>query len=120
MGLHVNADKREDMCFNQGDISTLNGGSLKLADKFTHLGNRVSSIESDINMRWAEAWIAIDKLLIIWKSDLSDKIKRNFFQAAVVSILLYGCTTWMQTKRIKKKLDGNCSRILRALLKKDE
>ena len=29
----------------------------------------------------------------IWKSDLTDKMKHSFFQAAVVSILLYGCTT---------------------------
>ena len=26
--------------------------------------------------------------------DLTDKMKCSFFQAAVVSILLYGCTTW--------------------------
>ena len=36
---------------------------------------------------------------IIWKSDLTDKMKCSFFQAAVVSILLYGCTTWTLTKR---------------------
>ena len=36
VGLHVNADKTEYMCFNQrGDISTLNSSSLKLVDKFT-------------------------------------------------------------------------------------
>ena len=38
---------------------------------------------------------------------MNDKIKRSFFQAAVVSILLYGCTTWTLTKRMEKKLDGN-------------
>ena len=38
IGLHVNADKTEYICFNQrGDISTLNGSSLKLLDKFTYL-----------------------------------------------------------------------------------
>ena len=52
------------------------------------------------------------------KSNLTDKLKRSFFQAAVVSILLYGCTTWMQTKRLEKKLDGNYSRMLRAILNK--
>ena len=31
-------------------------------------------------------------------------MKRSFFQAAVVSILLYGCTTWTLTKRLEKKL----------------
>ena len=30
-------------------------------------------------------------------------MKRSFFQAAVVSILLYGCTTWTLTKRLEKK-----------------
>ena len=33
IGLHVNADKTEYVCFNKkGDISTLNGGSLKLVN----------------------------------------------------------------------------------------
>ena len=45
-------------------------------------------------------------------------MKRSYFQAAVVSILLYGCTTWTLTKRLEKKLDGNYTRILRAILNK--
>ena len=45
-------------------------------------------------------------------------MKRSFFQAAVVSILLYGCTTWMLTKQMEKKLDGNYTRMLRAVLNK--
>ena len=49
---------------------------------------------------------------------LTNKIKCNFFQAAVVSILLYGCTTWTLTKWLKKKLDGNYTSMLRAILNK--
>ena len=45
-------------------------------------------------------------------------MKRSFFQAAIVSILIYGCTTWTLTKRMEKKLDGNYTRILRAILNK--
>ena len=45
-------------------------------------------------------------------------MKRSFFQAAVVSILLYGCTTWTLTKRMEKRLDGNYTRMLRAILNK--
>ena len=98
IGLHVNAHKMEYMCFNQtGDISTLNGNSLKLVDKFTYLGSSVSSTETDINTRLANAWTAINRLPVIQKSDLTDKMKRSFFQAAVMSILLYGCTTWTLT-----------------------
>ena len=45
-------------------------------------------------------------------------MKCSFFQAAVVSILLYGCTTWTLTKWLEKKLDGNYTRMLRAILNK--
>ena len=102
IGLHVNAHKTEYMCFNQtGDISTLDVSSLKLIDKFTYQGSSVSSTEKDIDTQLTKAWTAIDKLSIIWKSDLTDKMKRNLFQAAVVSILLYVCTTWTLTKRLE-------------------
>ena len=40
-----------------------------------------------------------------------------FSQAAVVSILLYGCTTWTLTNRLEK-LHGNYTRMLRAILNK--
>ena len=60
----------------------------------------------------------MDRLSVIWKSDLTDIIKSSFFQAATVSILLYGCTTWTLTKQMENKLDGNYTRILRAVLNK--
>ena len=118
IGLHVNACKMEYMWFYQRcDISTLNGSSLKLVDKFTCLESSVSSTEKYINTRLATAWTTIDRLSVRWKSDLTEKIKRTFFQAAVVSILLYGCTTCTLTKRMEKKLDSNYTRMLRAILK---
>ena len=107
------------MCYNQtGDISTLDGTSLKLVDKFIYLGSSVSSTKKDIDTRLSKIWTAIDKPSIIWKSDLTDKMKHSFFQAAVMSILLYGCTTWTLTKRLETKLDGNYTRTLRAILNK--
>ena len=101
---------------DSGDISTQDGSSLKLVDKFTNLGSTVSSTEKDIDTRLTKAWTAIDKLSIIRKSDLTDKMKCSFFQAAVVSILLYGCTTWTLTKRLEKNLDGTYTRMVREIL----
>ena len=107
------------MCYNQtGDISTLDGTSLKLVDKFTYLGSSVLSTEKDIDTWLTKTWTAIDKLSIIWKSDLTDKMKHSFFLEAFVSIKLYGCTTWTLTKRLEKKLDGNYTRMLRPILNK--
>ena len=102
------------MCYNQTrDISTLDGTPLELVDKFTYLGSSVSSTEKDIDTRLTKTWTAIDRLSIIWKSNLTNS---SFFQVAVASILLYGCTTWTLIKRLEKKLDGNYTRMLRAIL----
>ena len=68
-GIHVH---------QRGDISTLNGSFLKLVDKFTYAGSSVSTTEKDINTRLAKAWTAINRLLVKWKSDLTDKIKCSF------------------------------------------
>ena len=112
-------NKTEYMCFNQrGDISKIKAGPLKLVYKFTYLGSSVSSTENDTNTYLAKAWPAIDSLLVIWMSDLTDKFQRIFFPATVECILLYGCTTWTLTKRMEKKLDSNYSRMVRAFLNK--
>ena len=101
------------MCFNQtGDISTLEGTSLKLGDKFTYLGSSVSSTEKDIDTRLSISYRSYGNQT--WPI----KMKCSFFQAAVVSILLYGCTTWTLTKWLEKKLDSNYTRMLRAILNK--
>ena len=44
------------MIFQTSDISTVNGSSLKLVDKFTYLGSSFSSTETDIDTRIAKAW----------------------------------------------------------------
>ena len=45
----------------------------------------------------AKAWTAIDRLLVIWKSDLSDKNKMWNFQAVVMSVQL--CGQWLSVWR---------------------
>ena len=91
IGLYVNANKTEYMCFNQnGDISTLNGGYLKLMDKLSYLGSNVTSTENDISTRLPKAWTTIDRLSVLWKSDLSDKIKQLFPSSGRVHT-----TVWM-------------------------
>ena len=116
MSMHT----KKNICaiIKRGTSPLLTEPLLKLGDKFTYLGSSVASTEKDIDTWLTKAWTTIDKLSIIWKSDLTDKRKRSFFQAAVVSILLYGCTTWMLTKRLEEKLDGNYTRILRVILNK--
>ena len=51
----------------------------------------------------------------IWKSKLSEGLKRNFFRAAVEFVLVYGSVTWTLTQSIEKKIEGAYTRILRAV-----
>ena len=105
--LHVNVHKTEYMRFNQkGNISTLNSSSLKLVDKFTYLGSSVSLTKT--NQGIDSYWLAIGHREV--------RPDHSFFQAGIVLILLYGCTTWMLTKRLGKRLDSNYTRMLRAIL----
>ena len=95
ISLHVNEGKTEYMCFNQNkkwDISKLQAGSLKLADKITYLGSSVLSTEIDINMQLATAWTSL-----IWRSDVSDKKNTIFPGNSRVN-----STTWMHHMDAKK------------------
>ena len=101
--LYLHTNKTEFMCFKQGAISHLYRKPLKSVDQFTYLASNISSTESDVNIHRIRKWTAIVRLSIVSKSDLSDKIKQDIFQAAVVSLLLYGCTTSTLTKHMGKK-----------------
>ena len=99
------------MSFNQnGAISILNNMPLKLVDQFIFLGRNISSTEIIVSICIGKAWTAVESLLTMWQSD---KIKQESFQAVVVSVLLYGCTTLM--KHLEKKLDGNNAMMLHAV-----
>jgi len=52
----------------------------------------------------------------VWKSKLSDDLKRRLFVATVESVLLYGAETWTLTAQQDKALDGVYTRMLRMAL----
>ena len=52
--------------------------------------------------RWPYSWCLVG----CFRQDLFNIARSilSFFQAVVISILLYGCTIWTLTKRLKKKI----------------
>ena len=60
----------------------------------------------------------LSTFLTICKSNISNKIKQEFFQAVSISVLLYSCNIWTLTKCLEKKLNGNYTRKLHAILSK--
>ena len=80
IGFCANASKTELIYLKQGgDISTLRGKLLKLVDLFLNIACNISSTENNVNIRQVKVWAGIVKWSIIWKSDLFEKIKRDFF-----------------------------------------
>ena len=89
ISISVNSNEIELMYFKQeGAICTLSVKPLKIVDQFTYQGSNISSTESDINICLMKARNTVDRLVIIWKSDLSDKIKQVFFQACWLEQIL--------------------------------
>ena len=81
---------------------------MKLVNKFIYLGRSVSLTEKDINKWLAKAWTAIHRQSVIWRSNLTYKKKRIFFQTAVVPMLLYGYIAWTLTKSLTAITQGCC------------
>ena len=108
--------KTEFMYSKYARANSLNSKPLRLVEHFPYLGSNISSTESEVNIRIGKTWTVICRLSIIWKSDLCNKIRREFFQA--VSVLLYSCTTWTLMNCFEKNLNGNYTKTLRVVWKK--
>ena len=118
-GLYLNADKTEFICLNQEaseGMKSLSGEKIKQVADFKYLGSYVAYTERDVGIRIGKAWGALNQLDKIWKSNLPDNLKRNFFRAAVESVLAYGSISWTLTSQLENKIDGSYTRMLRAAL----
>ena len=92
------------MYFKQEEaISSLRSNTQKLVDHFPFLGSNISTTENDGNIVLEKIWTGVFRLLIIWRVDLSDALKKNYFQAVAVWKVLYGCTKWTITKHVEPK-----------------
>ena len=83
-------------------------------DKFRNNRMKMNLRKYELLKRIRSAyWKWINIVYVQCKSDLY-----SFSQAVVVSIQLYRCTIWTLTKRMEKKLDGDCTRMLWVILNK--
>ena len=115
IGLYLNTDKTKYIHLNPsspGQICSLDGTEIELVDDFKYLGSYTNT-DNDMKSRIGQAWGAINSLDKVWKSTIKKHTKTKVFKATVESILLYGAESWALTRALKKKLDGNYTRMLR-------
>ncbi|KAI8494385.1 hypothetical protein Bbelb_276110 [Branchiostoma belcheri] len=124
LGLSINWSKTELMHIGDGpDPAPLsfNNTTVNFVSTFNYLGSTVSrtgDLKPEIDRRRGLAAAAIQALWRpLWKHrHISLGTKLRVYNAAVVSILLYGAETWPLSNTLAARLDGFDSRCLRRIL----
>ena len=112
VGLEINIPKTEQMRRNLPSTEpppanlTINGQKIAIVEDFKYLGSHMASAAKDVQARIGLAWVAFHKLESILKSpQLKVDFRIRLFNASCVSILLYGCETWVLTRDLENDLD---------------
>ena len=96
---------------------------IAIIDDFKYLGSYVGCTMKDVNNRIALAWVALNKLRAILKAQIPTvQFKMRLFNEAFVSVLLYGCETWVLSEILLKKLNvfaQTCYRIMLGIRQSD-
>ncbi|KAI8496714.1 hypothetical protein Bbelb_253690 [Branchiostoma belcheri] len=124
LGLSINWSKTELMHIGDGpDPAPLsfNNTTVNFVSTFNYLGSTVSrtgDLKPEIDRRRGLAAAAMQALWRpLWKHrHISLGTKLRVYNAAVVSILLYGAETWPLSNTLAARLDGFDSRCLRRIL----
>jgi hypothetical protein len=125
LGLTISVSKTEYMTANCHPHPTLTvyGEPIKHVTDFKYLGSKMASTASDLKRRKALAWCAFWKLERLWKSSLlSIPAKVKLFHTTCVTILLYGCESWVLSLDMESKINAfatSCYRIMLNIKRKD-
>ncbi|KAI8518905.1 hypothetical protein Bbelb_021620 [Branchiostoma belcheri] len=124
LGLSINWSKTELMHIGNGPDHapfSFNNITVNFVSTFNYLGSTVSrtgDLKPEIDRRRGLAAAAMQALWRpLWKHrHISLGTKLRVYNAAVVSILMYGAETWPLSNTLAARLDGFDSRCLRRIL----
>ncbi len=116
VGLRVNPRKTEVLHVPGPNINiSLEGKTLAVCNKFSYLGGQVPCCRDDFRHRKSLAWLAFNRLRVVFNSKiLSDCLRAKLFAATIETVLLYNAVTWTLTRTLEEDLDAAHSRLLRA------
>jgi hypothetical protein len=102
---------------------TLKGLPIKRVDDFKYLGSMMKSTQTDFDKRKGLAHGAWANLKKLWNAEhIPLYIKLNVFEASVISILIYGCESWIISEQLESKINSfatNCYRHLLGIKRAD-
>ena len=109
LGLVISALKTEYMTVNCNPQPALQvyGDPINHVSDFRYLGSMVASGSSDLKRRKSLAWCAFWKLEQLLKSPhISITTKVKLFNTTCVTILLYGCESWVISQDMENKINA--------------
>lgn len=118
LGLVISVSKTEYMTANCNSHPTLQvyGDTINHVTDFKYLGSKMASGASDLKRRKSLAWCAFWKLERLWRSpEISIKAKVKLFNTTCVTVLLYGCESWVISQDMESKINAfatSCYRIM--------
>ena len=122
VGILINADKTKRLCLNQPEGQSIDpmrheDNIIEVVEDFKYLGSYVVSTENDIQARVGLTWSAFNLLRpVLTANKLELKLRMRIFNAACISILLYGCETWTLTQKLEDKLNIFVRKLYRLML----
>ena len=118
LGLVISAPKTEDItihCCPQPPLEVY-GSTINHVQDFKYLGSMMTSSSGDLKRRKGLAWTAFWKLERLWRCpNISISTKIKLFNTACVTVLLYGCESWVLSKAVESEINGfgtSCYRIM--------
>ncbi|KAI8486540.1 spermatogenesis [Branchiostoma belcheri] len=119
LGLIISVPKTEYMTYNCSPQLPLEvyGQPIRHVANFKYLGSMMASSSHDMAKRKSLAWTAFWKLEKIWRSpSISTSTKLKLFNTTCVTILLYGCESWVITGDMENKLNAFATSCYRVML----
>ena len=119
LGLIISVPKTEYMTVNCSSHPTLQvyGKCINHVSDFKYLGCRMASSYKDLTRRKALAWSAFWKLEHIWRSTIIPvDMKVGLFNTTCVTVLLYGCESWVLTSDMENKIYSFATSCYRVML----
>ena len=121
--MKINTTKTESLRINAKNNTAfqIQEEDIKDVESFTYLGATLTTsggASEDMKIRIGKARKAYYRFQKVWRSGVyRRKHKMRIFQANVISVLLYGCTTWKMTESDEHCLDTFVHTCLRRILK---
>lgn len=108
VGLEMNASKTKIITNSQRLPISSNGNFIEYVDKYIYLGKQVSfnksNNEEEVERRCKITWNKFWSLREILKGDYTSTIKKTVIDTCLLPSLLYGCQTWVYTRKVKEKI----------------